>query len=1301
MHLRRLDLVGFKSFANRTTFLFEPGISVMCGPNGSGKSNVADAVRWALGEQNARAVRGRRGEDVIFVGSQGRQPLGLAEVSLTLDNSDGRIPLDYQEVKITRRLYRSGDAEYLVNGAKVRLKDIHQWLLHAALDAEAYVVVGQGSVDQLILQRPEERRVVIDNAADIRRHQTRLQETRTRLAGTEENLLRCRAVIAELEPHVSRLKAQAERAQRAQVLREELSGLAGRWLRHALAGARSELAKARADAAEARTRAERQDAEVADLEVLARAADRDALAAETTVSELEPRLSVARDEAARIARDLVRAEERLAGADDAEARVLRDLEQQREREGALKAEQATLATRLEAARVALADAERAVREATDAGRAEEEQTRQAEVALSAARQRAAALDGGLRSASAAVEEARVRIDRVERRRARLAEDIERLTVDLERARAAAASRTHAAAGAADALVAARQARDSLQAERDDARAAVDRLRAEQHRLAGSRQRLEIARQAANEAAAGQKGSGRDLVLKSGIAGVRGLLGGELRVPERLQAAIAAALGERAQALLVSGQTSAESAVQMILKRVAERTGLMVLFDGATKPDQKNGQDHDGGNRRVNGDGADNSDEMHRAPTWAPFAGARFVAPDSIIASRKPATVTTDRREIVTGLLAGLAVVGFADELVESAPDLSHSVQRVLGTTVIVEDLATASEAVHRLESALNGNGAWQVATLDGVVIRSTGEWWAGRDRQAERLVRRREDLAAAEQELATVQASLTETEGRLAEAETRINRLAGQERGVRDALTAAESADRKAALDAQAAVAHASRLDRELRDAHTAGPAIDIELQRAVTQRERSEVQRQEAERRRLEGIEAVRQAEAQTSSLTARLSESRAARATAQATLAQCRAEAEGVAALLARLVRDLEGAQRAVAEGERRVEGERQRRADLGSAATNLRAALTVAEAAVEPIAAALTTAREARQQARVKREAIEQRAGELRAIARSGRTVLEATAIAESRATDRLERVRREAQEYVDDLAGTGGSVQLRLNLDDDSVPAQAPEPEDALPFDSEAARRRMGTLRRELRAIGDIGEATLAEFRELSERHRFLVEQTADLEMAGDELRKVMDELTVLMRDAFDTAFATVNQAFGEYFARLFAGGHAELVLSRPDDVLDSGVDIVARPPGKRLQPLVSLSGGERAMTMVALIFALLKTNPAPFCVLDEVDAALDESNVRRFTSVLTELSDRTQFVVVSHNRATMESAKALYGISMDTVGVSTVVSLKLPAEGAPKLGSPDQPQHEANDGAEPPAERASPHIMHATNGSSST
>jgi chromosome segregation protein len=399
---------------------------------------------------------------------------------------------------------------------------------------------------------------------------------------------------------------------------------------------------------------------------------------------------------------------------------------------------------------------------------------------------------------------------------------------------------------------------------------------------------------------------------------------------------------------------------------------------------------------------------------------------------------------------------------------------------------------------------------------------------------------------------------------------------------------------------------------------------------------------------------------LADRLNEARATRAARQADLARSHAEAQGVEALLTRLQSDLAAAERSAADSHQRVEEERGRRTGLARASDELRAAAKLADTSVRPLVDSLLAARDARQQARAKRDAIQQRAGEVRAVTRANRTVVEAAAIAESRAADRLERVRREAQEYMDDLAGVDESMQLRLDLGDEPTPGNDAVEEPVAPsFDPDAARRRMTVLRRELRSIGDVGEATLTEFRELSARHAFLVEQVADLERAGAELRGVMEELTGLMRESFDTAFANVNAAFGEYFARLFAGGHAELVLSRPEAVLESGVDIVARPPGKRLQPLVSLSGGERALTMVALIFALLKANPAPFCVLDEVDAALDESNVRRFTSVLAELSDRTQFVVVSHNRATMESAQALYGISMDTVGVSTVVSLKLP------------------------------------------
>nr|MBA2449468.1 AAA family ATPase [Chloroflexota bacterium] len=406
---------------------------------------------------------------------------------------------------------------------------------------------------------------------------------------------------------------------------------------------------------------------------------------------------------------------------------------------------------------------------------------------------------------------------------------------------------------------------------------------------------------------------------------------------------------------------------------------------------------------------------------------------------------------------------------------------------------------------------------------------------------------------------------------------------------------------------------------------------------------------------------------LRAGLDARRAARAEQRADLAGRRSTLQGRQSLLARLVDDLARTARAHETAEQRLAMAQHTEQVQARTLSELSAESAVAIGRIDELERTCSALRAERRRIREERSELERRAAEPRAASRAQRTLLEAHSIDESRATDRLERLRREAEEYFEELGVSVARVAIGtweqgrfddLACGDTTGDPSTAEPELPMP-DPDATRRRMNVLRRELRAIGPVGDDALAELGELRDRHAFLVSQTADMDATVGELRGAMEELEGMMRTAFDEAFARVNAAFGEYFGRLFGGGHAELVLSRPDDVLETGVDIVARPPGKRLQPLVSLSGGERALTMVALIFGLLKTNPAPFCVLDEVDAALDEANVRRFTDMLQELSGRTQFIVVTHNRATMEIAQALYGISMGTDGVSTVVSLRLP------------------------------------------
>ncbi|MCC6175362.1 MAG: AAA family ATPase [Chloroflexi bacterium] len=1302
MHLERLDLVGFKSFANRTTFQFEPGISVLCGPNGSGKSNVADAVRWALGEQSARAIRGRKGEDVIFVGSQGRQPLGLAEVSLTLDNADGRIPLDFDKVKITRRLYRSGEAEYLVNGSKVRLKDIHQWLLHAALDCEGYVVVGQGSVDELILQRADERRVVIDNAADIRRHQARLTETRSRLAATDENLLRCRAVIAELEPHVVRLRQQAERAERARTLREELTALAGRWFRHALAGARTDLERARHEADAARHDAEQRDAYLAALEADLRGAQAAERTADAEVGGLEPHLVTAQADVARLAQQAARLEERLESADEIEARLEAELGARRDRATTVAEERASLEQRRATAQAELSEVERAAPPDGAAERESEERVRTLEAEVNSLRRRLAGLEAEVRGATSAISEGRSRIERLERRRARLGEDVERLTDDLGRMREQAAAHVADADRCSAALTDVRRQRDALGAARETDRQALDRLRTEHHRLSGECQRLDIARTALVEQALGGRNGASATLLASGLGGVRGQLGAAFDVPERLRRAIGAALGATAQAILMDDRESLDAALELI--RDLSRTALIAAAgkdEGACRAGTLEAADHS------------HADEATARACDRDVDASASVGPFK--AAARP-------------LLTDLTPLGFGDELVACAPDLIGVRARLLGRTVVVPDREAARVAVARLSRSREVGDGWQVVTLDGIAIRPTGEWWAGHDRAGERLVSHRREITQLDVERTAIAEPLAALERQLIDLETRSASGIAEERRVRERLTLAEAADRRAALASQATVAQAARLERELRDARAVGPALDVDLTRAARQLESAHMRLTEVERQHAEAATRLTTSEQALTEVRRRLDERRVTRASLRADVAARRAAIQGIEVLAARLDVDISEALRAIAASERSLAAERARRAEHAVQAGTLAEARRRAEETVIPLAAALGAARQRRQEAAAARVDLEQRAAELRSVVRSHRTLLEAASLAESRAIDRLERVRRDAQEYLEDLTGAGvdGAVQLHLGLigpngsttpsisaacnDASTVSGNDPpraagdagetatrsggdtgrgndggsqahvaadggtgaatgehvgtlvaEEEPDASFDAESARRRMAALRRELRNIGDVGEATLVEFRELRDRHAFLVEQVSDLDTVAGELRGVMDELTGMMRLAFEDAFARVNVAFGEYFGRLFAGGHAELILSRPDDVLQTGVDIVARPPGKRLQPLVSLSGGERALTMVALIFALLKTNPAPFCVLDEVDAALDESNVRRFTSVLDELSAHTQFIVVTHNRATMETARSLYGISMDTRGVSTVVSLRLPQE----------------------------------------
>ncbi len=1124
MHLRRLDLVGFKSFASRTSTELQPGIVVVVGPNGSGKSNISDGVLWVLGEQSAKAVRARKPEEVIFAGSASRQPLGMAEVSLVLDNGDRSLPIDFEEVRVTRRLFRSGDSEYLLNGARVRLKDITQLLLHAGLSPDSYSVVGQGSIDELILQRPDERRVAFENVADIRRHQLRLHDTRSKLAATQANLVRVQDVLAELTPHVRRLKTQAERAERAEAFRSELHNLLVKTFRWRLARAHAERREADEELRRATDAAQRAEADSVAGEQGLRAVDDRLAAFDERFAELRPRAEAFREHMRVAERSLAVVRERATGLAEQSASAESEL---------LRLDGLLERLAEEAREVAQTASEAAPGEPVD--------------------------DPGESGAL----------------QARLADEIATLE-------AAQADRADLLRG--------------LEAADDRIRQAEDRLaRTEQHR-----QSL-----AANIAVDQARQADRESRLASVMQQVERLAteGGELeagltRTRERLTAAAAA------QAAAAARLEQAREALRLASQQADRLHGALQAL-GATDL------------ARV--------DDADLPPEWQTA-------------------------------LADLPVVGVAGELATRIRPISALLAAYARRIVVLANDDAAREAHRRLSDRLAADTpAWAVLSMDGLLMAAagarplepTGETghstlgdWSRQVRQLEA------ELQAAEAGRRSALAEVQAARDALDDAEA-------DERGARLALGEAETRLAELRRAESAATAEA----RELEAAHeravrTLSQRTD-ERVRATTRAEATHEELNAARREREALSERLRSTEERVASAADRVNEVRAEVVAIEAAAGRREAERAAHEALALRIQADIASNTLARQAAVARLGQVGILRAELAERDQQLARELETIEAELRPVDDELQSIEQRRLELVAERQSTEQRLAVLRAAERAAHETREVRHVAAQRAADEVERLNTEIAETAELEAEATGSAawaeQLRLQFDDHSQPLES--------LDLEAARRRIATLQRELRAVGGVAESVVEEYRELSQRHAFLEHQSADLRAAMGELETAAAELEGHMRERFAEAFAAIQTAFQECFARLFGGGEARLVLTDPDDLLRTGIDIVARPPGKKLQGLLSLSGGERALTIVSLLFGLLKINPTPFCVLDEVDAALDEANVQRFADLLAEFAHGIQFIVVTHNRATMDKADAMYGVSMDAEGVSHIFSVR--------------------------------------------
>jgi chromosome segregation protein len=1191
--LLALRVQGFKSFAERTNVEFGAGISAIVGPNGSGKSNLADALRWALGEQG-RALRSRKAEDVIWAGSENRSAQGMADVTLVLDNADGLLPVDFQVLELGRRLFRSGENEYLLNKQRIRLRDLVDLLDAAHLADNAFLFIGQGMVDQALALRPEERRPLFEEVAGVRRHERRRRKAEEQLAESEANLARVDDILAELRPQARRLAAQAEQQTTRSSVGEELAAAL-------LAATHTRWHESAARLAEATARRSQTEAEAAGAMADLEAAER---TAGGLAGELAARAEVERErrEAHETARAALTALQLRTG------RVTSDLEAIERDRRRLVDERATAEAEVATQRRAMAapvpardvDLEAAV---SEADRELAEALAELATLRSASQGRGEDL-AAVRRAGAAraaeAETARRRLAEAERRTAE-----ERLAADASAStRTEVVGRSEAAGRALEFALAAE--REAI-ATREDARAALET--AEADRVAAS-ERVTVA----SAAAAALRGRVDSLAAhldedeRRPIARAARRSGGrrldeDLAVDPELRPAVEAALADRARAYLVAADRVTDLATERGRLLVEERLiGAEPASDAATRR-CLDAVAEAGGGRLADAVRRDASGAARRIlarAVWLPDLQACLALQSKL----PPGWVAVPRDGSAVVDDTGVAL-GSSDSILDRRAEharLSGDLERAAAERSKLEAVAAAAESAAVAARATLHEARSEEARLTGERRRAE-EVERATSTEAEAITREAAWRAAQHARMETEAARLREaiaattppTDGEPPTAESSDGESS-------DALSAwqarsAELRERRDRLAARLASYDATRRDAEHHRARAEAAAAIAEERIARSDRETAGLVERES----------------------ALLAERDGLRTDVAAATATERDAREALSALHAEDAAD------------------RARLADAERGAAAARERLKVAD---ERARAGDHAELEARLGLESLRESV---LVELAGMGELGRLSLGLRA----RASDE-----HAADDGTDeDRADEDGALDAALTVAAEHWTTAQP-PEDV------PSSGRLAHLRRRYHELGAANPFAVEEYAELKARLDGLEAQGADLRDAIGKTRELIAELDTMIADQFRTTFAALETAFERRFEQLFDGGYAKLSLTDPTDLGTTGVEIVARPPGKKPQALAMLSGGERALTAVALLFAMLEVRPVPFCVLDEVDAALDEANIGRFAEALRSLADRTQFVVITHNRGTIESADALYGVTVGDDSVSRVISLRL-------------------------------------------
>jgi chromosome segregation protein len=1194
MRLKSLRVQGFKSFAQRTEFTFPEGLTCIVGPNGCGKSNVVDAIKWVMGEQRPTALRGSEMQDVIFGGTAARKPLGMAEVTLQFDNTLNLLDIDWSEVEITRRLYRDGTSEYLLNKNRCRLKDIRELFMDTGGGRGGMTIMEQGKIDQVLRESHQERRAIFEEAAGIAKYKARRKESLRRLERVESDLMRVSDVVAEKQRLVRSLKIQAGRAERYQALaaemrakrvqlavhrygallaeQEEATGRVDE-LSGAESAAREEVARAVADCRVAedeletsRTAASRLEQEIATLEGQAETAREKSAFAARLMSELDGKI---RWYAGEIESSAARLEDLDGIRSEAEAALDRARSDRTERERDVQAAQALIEERAGEVAQQRRDVDVLSREVYE-----------------------------LVERRSRLESKRSRLDArhqaLEAQRRRLQDRLAGMRSETEtaRARVAQAATAHDAAQAA--LTASqeslRAAEERVTATREALRAARESVSVLDREVSGARSRCEVLAHLCRQMEGVGEGAKRVVAAArdgaAELAGVRGLLVELLETDAVDAGAVESALGPYASAVVVESFADVERVAAHLAQSRGGRCLLLPL--------------------------------------------------DQVVSTAAP----------VDGALSGV---------VRCDAELRPLVDALLGRSIRVATLEEARSA------RSTPDGVLRVVTAGGEVIEPTGAVAAGGESGGAGVLRRQSELRELTARLEELGAELDAARAALSEAEAAHAASGRAVTEARDAGRRAESEshrarneNERAAADLRRLESDAGRLDGEIAEIAVELEQIEADTEAAAAELEEVAAAREDRESRRDEIARVLAAGEA-------RLREAEEARADVRVQLASVAERCASLESRLQAVVDEVQDLEEGVEEAREELSGCERRRGEAQERGKQAREDLARAQKRREECIVGLAEVRhrlsESRSRLEERRTLLESLEKEAAAVTRE----LQRFRLRQSEARVRVENLIERMQEELE--------VDLHAAWEDAGRAPEAAEGEEPAPgtpvyvepetpaFDADAVEAEIQELRDRLGRMGNVNLEALDQLGDTEKEAEELLQQHADLTKSRESLLEAIRKIDVESRELFTATFEAVRTNFQAMFRRLFEGGKADIYLDE-GDVLEAGIDIVARPPGKEPRSISLLSGGERTMTAVALLFAIYQSKPSPFCLLDEVDAALDEANVHRFATVVHEFAEESQFIIITHNKRTMSAADTIFGVSMPEPGVSRRLAVRL-------------------------------------------